>query len=144
MESKEFSDAIFLIEWMKHSGLDALYLRMGDMILDLKRYLEEERNSDTGSAENIKQQAGKQILSPRLGFFFRSEKHQDRPLADIGQQVQADDCVCLINVLDQIYYVTAGIQGHITEFFVHDGQLVEFKQPIFAVKVAEPDEIRQP
>jgi biotin carboxyl carrier protein len=142
MESRDLSDAISLIEWMKKSHLDALHLRMGSLTLDLKRYAEEERKTDTDSVENIKQQAEKSILSPRLGIFFRSAKPQDRPLAEIGQRVQADDCVCLISVLDQRYCVTAGAQGQITEFFAHDGQLVEFKQPIFAVKGEESDEIK--
>jgi acetyl-CoA carboxylase biotin carboxyl carrier protein len=79
-----------------------------------------------------------------LGIFFRSAKSEDRPLAETGQRVQADDCVCFINVLDQRYCVTAGVQGQITEFFTQDGQLVEFKQPIFAVKGQESDEIKQP
>ncbi len=144
MELRDLSDAMSLIEWMKQSRLDMLHLRMGSLKLDLKRYAEEERKTDTGSAENIKQQEGAPILSPRLGIFFRSAKPQDPPLAEIGQLVQADDCVCLINVLGQTYYITAGIQGQITEFFAHDGQLVEFKQPIFAVKTEESDEIKQP
>lgn len=144
MESRDFSNALSLIEWMKQSHLDALHLRMGSLTLDLKRYAEEERKTDIDSAENIEQQAGKPILSPRLGIFFRSAKSEDRPLVEIGQRVQADDCVCFINVLDQRYCVTAGVQGRITEFFTQDGQLVEFKQPIFAVKGQESDEIKQP
>ena len=144
MESQYFSDALSLIEWMKQSHLDELHLRMGAMTLDLKRYAEEEKTTNIDSAEKIKQQAGKPILSPRLGIFFRSAKSEDRPLVEIGQRVQADDCVCFINVLDQWYCVTAGVQGQITEFFTHDGQLVEFKQPIFAVKEHESDEIKLP
>ena len=144
MESQEFSNAMFLIEWMKQSHLDALHLRMGFLTLDLKRFAAEERNTDMDSAENIEQQTGKPILSPRLGIFFRSAKSEDRPLIEIGQRVQADDCVCFINVLDQRYCVTAGVPGQITEFFTQDGQLVEFKQPIFTVKGQESDEFKQP
>jgi biotin carboxyl carrier protein len=144
MESRDFSDALSLIEWMKLSHLDALHLHMGSLTLDLKRYAEKERKTDIDSAENIERQAGKPILSPRLGIFFRSAKPEDRPLVEIGQRVQADDCVCFINVLDQRYCVAAGVQGQITEFFTQDGQLVEFKQPIFAVKGQESDEIKQP
>ena len=142
MESRDFSDALSLIEWMKQSHLNALYLRMGSLTLDLKRYVEEERTTNKDSAEDIKQQAGKPILSPRLGIFFRSARSEDRPLVEIGQRVQADDCVCFINVLDQRYCVMAGVQGQITEFFAQDGQLVEFKQSIFAVKGQESDEIK--
>ena len=144
MESQELSNGLSLIEWMNQSHLNALHLRMGSLTLDLKRYAEEERKTDIDSAENIEQQAGKPILSPRLGIFFRSAKSGDRPLVEIGQRVQADDCVCFINVLDQRYCVTAGVPGQITEFFTQDGQLVEFKQPIFAVKGQESGEIKQP
>jgi len=144
LETNDFTYAISLIEWMKQSHLDALYLRMGPLKLDLKRYVEEERTTNKDSAENSKQQAGKPVLSPRLGIFFRSAKPGDRPLAEIGQRVQADDGVCFINVLDQRYCVTAGVQGQITEFFAQDGQLVEFKQPIFAVKGQASDKIKQP
>jgi len=144
MESRDFSNALSLIEWMKQSHLNALHLRMGSLTLDLKRYAEEERKTDIDSAGNIEQQAGKPILSPRLGIFFRSAKPEDRPLVEIGQRVQADDGVCFINVLDQRYCVTAGVQGRITEFFTQDGELVEFKQPIFAIQGQESDEIKQP
>jgi biotin carboxyl carrier protein len=142
LESQEYSNALSLIEWMKQSRLDVLHLRMGSLTLDLKRVAEEERKADRDAAENIEQQAGKPILSPRLGIFFRSEKPEDRPLAEIGQRIQADDCVGFINVLDQRYRVSAGIQGQITEFFTQDGQLVEFKQPILAVKGQYSDEIK--
>jgi hypothetical protein len=37
MESREFSDALSLIEWMKQSRLNALHLHMGSLTLDLKR-----------------------------------------------------------------------------------------------------------
>ena len=74
MESRDFSNALSLIEWMKQSHLNALHLRMGSLTLDLKRYVEEERKTDIDSAENIEQQAGKPILSTRLGIFFRSAK----------------------------------------------------------------------
>lgn len=144
MESRDISDALSLIEWMKQSHLDLLRLRMGSLQLEMKRYAEEERKTDTDSAENIEQRAGKPVLSPKLGIFFRSAKSGDRPLVEIGQRVQADDCVCFINVLDQKYCVTTGVQGQITAFFAHDGQLVEFKQPIFAVQGQETDELKRP
>jgi biotin carboxyl carrier protein len=144
MESRDLSDALSLIEWMKQSHLDQLHLRMGSLTLDLKRYAEEGRKTDKDPAENMERKAGKPVLSPRLGIFFRSAKSGDCPLAEIGQRVQADDCVCFINVLDRRYCVTAGVQGRITEFFTQDGQLVEFKQPVFAVKGQESDEIKQP
>jgi biotin carboxyl carrier protein len=143
MESRDLSDALSLIEWMNQSHLDALYLRMGSLTLDLKRVAEEKRKTDVESAGNMERQAGKPILSPRLGIFFRSAKSGDPPLAEIGQRVQADDGICFIHVLDQRYCVTAGVRGRITEFFSQDGQLVEFKQPIFAVKGQESDEIKK-
>ena len=144
MESQEYSNALSLIAWMKQSHLDALHLRMGSLTLDLKRYAEEKRKTDIDPAENIEQQAVKPILSPRLGIFFRSGKPGDRPLAEIGQRVRAVDGVCYINVLDRRYCVSAGVEGRITEFFTQDGQLVEFKQPIFAVKEQESNESKQP
>jgi biotin carboxyl carrier protein len=136
MDSRDFSDALSLIEWMNQSHLDALHLRMGSLTLDLKRVTEDERKTDVESA-------GKPILSPRLGIFFRSAKSGDPPLAEIGQRVQADDGVCFIHVLDQRYCVTAGVRGRITDFFTQDGQLVEFKQQIFAVQGQESDEIKE-
>jgi len=38
LEAQEYSNALSLIEWMKRSRLESLYLRMGSLTLDLKKH----------------------------------------------------------------------------------------------------------
>jgi acetyl-CoA carboxylase biotin carboxyl carrier protein len=69
-----------------------------------------------------------------LGLFFRSSKPGDPPLVNPGQEVREEDVVCIIEVLKERHSVKSGLRGRIQKICAQDGQMVEFKQPLFLLE----------
>jgi acetyl-CoA carboxylase biotin carboxyl carrier protein len=73
------------------------------------------------------------IRAPSLGTFYRAAKPGSPPLIEIGQVVQPQTEVCLVEVMKLFTGVQAGIAGVVREVLVSDGELVEYEQPLFLV-----------
>jgi len=81
------------------------------------------------------------IKAPMLGTFYRSPKPGASPFVEVGQRVNEDDVVCIIEVMKLFNTVKAGVRGQITKILAGNGQMVEFQQPLFLIKpVAEEEE----
>lgn len=74
------------------------------------------------------------VRSGMLGTFYRSPKPGDAPFAEIGDKVEADSVVCIVEVMKLMNSVAAGVSGEITAVHAADGDLIEFDQPLFSVR----------
>jgi len=90
----------------------------------------------TGSADYQVPDGMSVLKAPNLGTFYRSPKPGAAPYVEIGQKVDADTDVCLIEVMKLFTPVKAGVAGTIREILVSDAELVEFDRPLFVI---EPD-----
>jgi acetyl-CoA carboxylase biotin carboxyl carrier protein len=78
----------------------------------------------------------KVIHAPNLGSFWRQPKPGAPPYVEIGQTVEADTTVCLIEVMKLFTPVKAGINGRIVRVCAEDGQMVEYDDPLFVIDPA--------
>lgn len=76
------------------------------------------------------------IRAPNLGTFYRAPKPGAPPYVEIGQRIDADTEVCLIEVMKLFAPVRAGISGTLREIRAQDGAMVEFDQVLFIVEPA--------
>jgi len=76
------------------------------------------------------------VRAPNLGTFYRAPKPGAAPYVELGQKVDADTEVCLIEVMKLFTPVKAGVDGVLREVRVNDGQMVEFEQILFVVEPA--------
>ena len=60
-----------------------------------------------------------------------------KPYVEIGQRVQPDTDVCVIEVMKLFTSVQAGVTGVVRQVLVKDAELVEFDQPLFLIEVTE-------
>jgi acetyl-CoA carboxylase biotin carboxyl carrier protein len=74
------------------------------------------------------------IRSGMLGAFYRSPKPGDPPFVEVGDKVEADSVVCIVEVMKLMNSVTAGVNGEVTAVHAQNGDLVEFDQPLFSVR----------
>jgi acetyl-CoA carboxylase biotin carboxyl carrier protein len=74
------------------------------------------------------------VRSPMLGTFYSCPKPGEKPFVEAGQLVEADTVVCIVEVMKLMNSVRAGVAGEIVEIYPRDGDLVEFEQPLFAVR----------
>lgn len=74
------------------------------------------------------------VRAPNLGTFYRAPKPGAPPYVTVGQMVEADTEICLIEVMKLFTPVRAGIAGTVRSICVEDAQLVEYDQPLFLIE----------
>jgi acetyl-CoA carboxylase biotin carboxyl carrier protein len=77
--------------------------------------------------------AATEIEAPMLGTFYRTESPAHPPFVEVGDRVEPDSVVCLIEVMKLMNHIQAGVSGTIIEVLAQSGELVEFGQPLFRV-----------
>jgi acetyl-CoA carboxylase biotin carboxyl carrier protein len=69
------------------------------------------------------------------GIFYAQSEPGAAPYVKVGDSVQEDSTVGLIEIMKVYSSIAAGVTGVITEIHVEDAELVEVGQPLFTVKV---------
>ncbi|CDH43445.1 MAG: acetyl-CoA carboxylase biotin carboxyl carrier protein [Candidatus Competibacteraceae bacterium] len=77
---------------------------------------------------------GHLLRSPMVGTFYRSAAPGSKPLAEIGQQVNTGDAVCIIEAMKMFNQIEADHTGVIIRILVENGQPVEFDQPLLIIE----------
>lgn len=85
------------------------------------------------SAENLPE-GHIAVTAPMLGTFYGAPKPGEPAFVRVGDVVEADSTLCIVEVMKLMNSVTAGVAGEVSAVFVADGDLVEFGQPLFAIK----------
>src|SRR5271156_5182675 len=73
------------------------------------------------------------VRAPNLGTFYRAPKPGAPPYVSVGQRVQPETELCLIEVMKLFTSVTSGVQGTVHDILVEDSELVEYDQPLFLI-----------
>ena len=73
------------------------------------------------------------IRSPMLGTFYRAPSPGEKPFTEVGARVQADDTVCVIEVMKLFSSIRAGVDGTVVEILVENGGLVEYEQAVILI-----------
>jgi len=75
-----------------------------------------------------------QIVSPMVGTFYLSPSPDSPPYIAVGQEVQEDTVVCIIEAMKVMNEIKAETRGVIVEVLAQNGKPVEFGKPLFAVR----------
>lgn len=73
------------------------------------------------------------VNAPSLGTFYRSPKPGAEAFTQVGQAVEADTELCLIEVMKLFTTLRAGVKGKVVKILVEDGVMVEHGQPLFVI-----------
>jgi len=76
----------------------------------------------------------KHIASPMVGTFYRSASPDAPVYIEVGQSVEIDQVVCIIEAMKVMNEIKAEVAGVITEALVENAKPVEFGQKLFAVR----------
>ncbi len=74
------------------------------------------------------------IRAPMLGTFYRAQAPGRPPFVDVGERVEPDTVVCLIEVMKMMNPVPAGVAGTIVEVCAENAELVEHDVLLFRVR----------
>ena len=75
-----------------------------------------------------------QITSPMVGTFYTSPSPEAEPFVRVGDRVDPETVVCLVEAMKVFNEIKAETAGTIEKVMVDSGQAVEFDQPLFSVK----------
>jgi acetyl-CoA carboxylase biotin carboxyl carrier protein len=73
------------------------------------------------------------VRSPMVGTFYRAPSPDAKPFVEVGQRIQADQTVCIIEAMKMLNQIEAETAGVVTEILVENGQPVEYDQPLFVI-----------
>jgi acetyl-CoA carboxylase biotin carboxyl carrier protein len=76
------------------------------------------------------------IPAPMVGTFYTSASPEAASFIGIGDSVDADTVVCIIEAMKVMNEIKAGVEGQIAELLVENGSAVEFGQPLFRIDPA--------
>ena len=76
---------------------------------------------------------GNFVTSPMVGTFYTSAAPDQPPFVKVGDRVDADTIVCIIEAMKVMNEVKAGISGVIREILVDNAQPIEFGSKLFRV-----------
>lgn len=75
------------------------------------------------------------IVSPMVGTFYQSPSPDAPPFVSEGSGVSEKTVVCIVEAMKLMNPIEAEVKGEIVEVLVENGQLVEYGQPLFLVRV---------
>ena len=74
------------------------------------------------------------IKSPMVGTFYQASSPESPPFVNVGDSVNTDTTVCIIEAMKVMNEIPAELSGTIKEVLVENGDAVEYGQPLFKVK----------
>jgi len=143
-----------LMEIIEQSSIDVLKLEKEDFKLyyqkqnatNIKIDFEEQNiqaaNSDEMIIETLhtaiqKDNGFHQIKSPMIGAFYSRSNPDSEPFVQIGSVIEIDQPVCILEAMKLLNEVLSDVDGEIIDILVEDGQIIEYGQPLFVVKVSD-------
>lgn len=94
---------------------------------------DEEKTSEKEPAatdENISE-----VVSPMVGTFYSKPTPDSDSYVELGDHVNNDSVVCIVEAMKLFNEIEADTAGEIVEILVDDGDLVEYGQALFKVRV---------
>ncbi len=123
-----------IIEAFDHSTLIRLEItfKHGRMVMQKSQEIEE--TVINHSSQSICEKELVWIHSPLVGTFYIQSSHQSTPLIEINQRVMKGEAVCIIESMKIYNEIKSPVKGIIEQIQVQDGQMVEYHQPLIAIR----------
>ena len=73
------------------------------------------------------------VKSPMVGTVYLSPEPGANPFVEVGQAVESNTQLCIVEVMKLMNSVSVGCKGVVSEILVGDGEAVEFGQALFVI-----------
>jgi acetyl-CoA carboxylase biotin carboxyl carrier protein len=142
-----YQDLVQIVELIKStSHFSEFRLKVGDIEVSLKRANGEaaplppvqrstEQPAPGGAALSVSGNLHA-VKAPMVGTFYRAPGPDKPPFVEVGQHVEPDTIVCIIEVMKLMNSIEAGVAGVVKEIFVENGAGVEYGTPLVAIEPA--------
>ncbi len=85
------------------------------------------------TAEKKEQKVANVITSPMVGTFYASPSPDDPAFVKVGDKIEKETVVCIIEAMKVMNEVKAGISGRVEEILVESGHPVEFGTKLYRI-----------
>jgi len=148
-----------LIDYLEESKLSKLYFKKGDMEIRLEKESEVRRlpvartmPAETGSEgafqsdvalhgergglsrQESQDVSGAFVTSPMVGTFYSSAAPDQPSFVKVGDKVNEQTVVCIIEAMKVMNEVKAGVSGTVAEVLADNAQPVEFGTRLLRIK----------
>ena len=89
----------------------------------------------SGQQPALPDKNSKTITAPIVGTFYRASAPDQAPYKEVGDRVNPDDVVCIIEAMKVMNEIKAGVSGTLRKALVENASPVEFGQGLFQVEV---------
>jgi acetyl-CoA carboxylase biotin carboxyl carrier protein len=76
------------------------------------------------------------VDSPMVGTFYRAPSPDSEHFVEVGDVVNDDSTLCIIEAMKVMNEIKAEQSGEIVEILVANGEAVEYNQPLFHIRPA--------
>ncbi|WP_096198937.1 acetyl-CoA carboxylase biotin carboxyl carrier protein [Bacillus sp. FJAT-45350] len=76
------------------------------------------------------------VTSPMVGTFYAAPTPDSDAYVKVGDKVSEESVVCIVEAMKLMNELEAEVKGEIVEILAENGQLVEYGQPLFLVKLS--------
>ena len=83
------------------------------------------------AAATAAEPVGPSITSPMVGTFYRSSAPGEKLFVNVGDRVDANTVVCIIEAMKVMNEIKAETSGIIARIIAEDGKPVQYGQPLF-------------
>ena len=140
----QIQDMIELMKQMKQNGISLVEIESEGSRLRLEKPVAAEPSdglgdrqrtaiSADGPADLAPGQDGQWVTAPVVGVFYAAPSPDDDPFVQVGSAVEPGMTVCIIEAMKLMNEVTCQVGGVVCEILVHDGQRVEYGQPLLRI-----------
>lgn len=86
------------------------------------------------TAEQPEEFSGTAVPAPLVGTFYAANSPEEPPIVEIGSKVSKGDPLCIIEAMKTMNSIVSPCDGTISRILVQNGDLVEYKQPLFVIE----------
>lgn len=90
--------------------------------------------AEATAAHESKEISGNVVTAPIVGTFYSKPAPDKKPFVEVGTSVKKGDVLMIIESMKLMNEVQSDFDGVVKEILVHDGDAVEFDQPIMVIE----------
>ena len=89
----------------------------------------------TGQKAEKEEPGVKVVTSPMVGTFYRAPGPDADEYVRNGEHIEAGQTLCIIEAMKLMNEIESDYAGEVVGILVEDGEMVEYGQPLFKIKV---------
>jgi acetyl-CoA carboxylase biotin carboxyl carrier protein len=139
IEIKEGEEAVRIARMPTNSGPATQYVGVPTLPPGMQGHMQSP-SAAAASAEQAPAPAPKArpnehvVTAPMVGTFFAAPSPGAKPFVEIGEEVKVGQVLCIIEAMKMMNQIEADKGGRITSIMAHNGDPVEFGQPLFVIE----------